>query len=91
MRCHPGYPLALALIAAPAALRACSCVSYEPVKACQIYYDSAVIVRTREIDTNDRHTGGISEFNLYRFAVVEAFKGLPPSSIRQLLQLHHEL
>ncbi len=73
------YALALALIAAtPAALHACSCASYEPVKACQMYHTMPVIVRARIVDHNLPQRGPFNQRTLYRFAVVEAFKGLAP-------------
>jgi hypothetical protein len=59
---------------------ACSCASYEPVKACQIYQRTPVIFRGRVIDHNDDRTAGFGQMTLYRFKVLEAFKGLPPDT-----------
>src|ERR1700674_5488847 len=59
---------------------ACSCASYEPVKACDIYHRVPVIFRGRVIDDNDDHSGKFAQMTLYRFKVLESFKGLPPGS-----------
>jgi hypothetical protein len=59
---------------------ACSCASYEPVKACQIYQRTQVIFRGRVIDHNANSTVGFGQMTLYRFKVLEAFKGLPPDT-----------
>jgi len=57
---------------------ACECAGVETVKACQIYQSTPVIFRGRVIDTNDDTGGGISSRPiLYRFRVLEAFKGVP--------------
>lgn len=69
--------LLLALAAPPIAL-ACSCSSYEPVKACQIYHSTPVMFRGRVIDHNHDPTSGFGQITLYRFKVVESFKGIPP-------------
>ncbi len=66
----------LASIGAP--LIACTCTSYEPVRACERYHDSQVVFRGRVIDHNDDGSGKFAQFTLYRFEVLEAFKGLPP-------------
>jgi len=71
--------LLLAVGAAWPAL-ACSCASYEPVKACQIYQRTSVIFRGRVIDTNHDPSAGSGQMTLYRFKVLEAFKGLPPNT-----------
>src|SRR5262249_49491113 len=65
----------LALSAAWPAM-ACSCASYEPVKACQIFQRTPVIFRGRVLDHNDDPTAGLAQMTLYRFQVLEAFKGL---------------
>jgi hypothetical protein len=57
---------------------ACSCASSEPVKACEIYQSMPVIFRGRVIDHNHDSTAGFGQMTLYRFKVLEAFKGLPP-------------
>ncbi|MFN7921446.1 MAG: carboxypeptidase-like regulatory domain-containing protein [Bryobacteraceae bacterium] len=57
---------------------ACSCASYEPVKACQIFHSAEVIFRGRAIDHNDDRSGRFDQVTLYRFRVIEAFKGVPP-------------
>ena len=59
---------------------ACSCSSYEPVKACQIFRQTPVIFRGRVIDYNDDPTAGFAQMTLYRFKVLESFKGLPPGT-----------
>lgn len=59
---------------------ACSCGSYEPVKACQIYQSTPVIFRGRVIDHNHDPTAGFGQMTLYRFKVLEAFKGLSPET-----------
>jgi hypothetical protein len=59
---------------------ACSCASYEPVKACQIYRGTPVVFRGRVIDDNHDPTVGFGQMTLYRFKVLEAFKGLPPDT-----------
>jgi hypothetical protein len=56
---------------------ACSCGSYEPVKACEMIDRAPVIFRGRAIDTNHDPTAGFDQATLYRFSVVESFKGLP--------------
>src|SRR4051812_27233644 len=56
---------------------ACSCGSYDPVKACQIYQGTRVVFRGRVIDHNDDRTAGFRQMTLYRFKVLEAFKGIP--------------
>src|SRR2546429_7328241 len=58
----------------------CSCGSYEPVKACQIYQRTPVIFRGRVIDHNHDPTAGFGQMTLYRFKVLEAFKGLSPET-----------
>jgi hypothetical protein len=55
---------------------ACSCGSYEPLKACQLYQSTPVIFRGRVIDHNDDTVGMIRGGVLYRFQIVEAFKGV---------------
>jgi Carboxypeptidase regulatory-like domain len=57
---------------------ACVCVSYEPIKTCQIYQSAPVIFRGRVIDHNDNGSGHFTQMTLYRFKVLEAFKGLSP-------------
>lgn len=74
-----GWAILLGLSAAGLAL-ACSCVSYEPVQACQIFHSTPVIFRGRVIDHNDDRTGGFVQLTLYRFEVFEIFKGLPPAT-----------
>jgi hypothetical protein len=59
---------------------ACSCGSYEPAKACQISQSTPVIFRGRVIDDNDDRTAGFGQMTLYRFRVLEVFKGLPPDT-----------
>jgi hypothetical protein len=59
---------------------ACSCGSYEPVKACQIYQRTPVIFCGRVIDHNHDPTAGFGQMTLYRFKVLEAFKGLSPET-----------
>lgn len=63
-----------ALASGPAS--ACSCSSYEPVKACQIYHSTEVVFRGRVIDHNEIHGAGFRQKTLYRFRVLESFKGL---------------
>ncbi len=59
---------------------ACSCASYEPVKACQIYQSTPVIFRGRVIDDNHDPTAGFGQMTLYRFKVLETFKGISPDT-----------
>lgn len=59
---------------------ACTCSSYEPAKACAIFHTTPVIFSGRVIDHNDDKTGGFSQMTLYRFKVLEIFKGLPSST-----------
>jgi hypothetical protein len=73
MRVWPS--LILPMMAFPAL--ACSCASSEVVKACQIYQSTPVIFRGRVIDHNDNTQGMISGPILYRFRVIESFKGIP--------------
>jgi hypothetical protein len=47
------------------------------VKACQIYQSTPVILHGRAIDHNDDTAGMIRGGVLYRFQIVEAFKGIP--------------
>src|SRR3989442_200445 len=54
----------------------CSCASYEPVKACQIFQSTPVIFRGHVIDDNHDPTAAGSRMTLYRFKVLEIFKGL---------------
>lgn len=56
---------------------ACTCVSYEPVRARERYHDSPVVFRGRVIDHNDDGSSKYAQYTLYRFEVVEAFKGIP--------------
>jgi hypothetical protein len=57
---------------------ACECGSVETFKACQIYQSTLVIFRGRVIDHNDNtRPGAISSPILYRFRVIEAYKGIP--------------
>lgn len=56
---------------------ACTCSSYEPAKACAIFHTTPVIFSGRVIDHNDDKTGGFRQITLYRFKVLEIFKGLP--------------
>lgn len=57
---------------------ACSCTSYERVQACQIYQSTPVIFRGRAIDHFVQNTTGHLRMVMYRFKVLETFKGLPP-------------
>lgn len=71
--------LIVGLIATVPAM-ACSCGSYEPVKACQIFASTPVIFRGRVIDHNHDRTAGLRQPALYRFKVLEIFKGLSPGT-----------
>jgi hypothetical protein len=69
--------LTLLLGAAALPALACSCVPYRPAKACQLAQTSPVIFRGRVIDHNDPRTGRMDTGPvLYRFRVLEVFKGL---------------
>ena len=48
--------------------------------ACQIYQKTPVIFRGRVVDDNDDPTAGFRQMTLYRFKVLEAFKGIPPGT-----------
>ena len=56
---------------------ACSCSSYEQAKACAIFHSTPVIFSGRVIDHNNDKTVGFRQMTLYRFKVIEIFKGLP--------------
>lgn len=59
---------------------ACSCASSEPVQACEIYQSTDVIFRGHVLDDNHDPTAGFLQTTLYRFKVLEAYKGLPPDT-----------
>lgn len=74
-----GFLVVGALLAGVVPAWACSCVSYEPVKACAAFYQTPVIFRGRVMDTNAAPGAGpANPASLYRFEVLEAFKGIAP-------------
>jgi hypothetical protein len=72
--------LLLLLFASTWPVVACSCVNYGKVQACEIYQSTPVIFRGRVVDDNDDRTRGFAQMTLYRFKVLEAFKGIPPGT-----------
>jgi hypothetical protein len=69
--------LALTTTACAPAAWACSCLIYEPTRACEIRHSATTIFKGRVLDTNATVDGGFNTWALYRFRVDEIFKGLP--------------
>ena len=67
---------AIAVFLLGSSIYACSCSSYEPVQACEVYQRTAVIFRGRVIGVHRDLQGAFGRRTLYRFRVLETFKGL---------------